>query len=179
MTAAEIDTHKDTHAVCIVGKLGRMLGSDEFRAVACLHLAGIQCRRRQTGGAHRSRTRGERARPPLHLRLRAPISAVSGNPERLGSEVAFASLCGTSPVEASSDRTCRHRLGRGGNRQTNVALHRIAAVCLRYDGRTQGYAAGRQSEGKSEKEVLRCLKRHIAREVYGALPNPKGGANAY
>ena len=113
-----------------------------------------------------------------------PISAASlaiaagDNPERLRSEAAFASLCGTSPVEASSGRVVRHRLNRGGNRQANAALHRIAIVRLRYDDRTREYAAKKQAEGKSKKEILRCLKRYIAREVYKALLNPKGSANA-
>ena len=113
-----------------------------------------------------------------------PISAASlavaagDNPDRLRSEGAFASLCGASPVEASSGKTARHRLNRGGNRQANAALHRIAIVRLRYDERTREYAAKKQAEGKSKKEILRCLKRYIAREVYKALLNPKESENA-
>jgi len=100
--------------------------------------------------------------------------AAGDNPERIGSEAAFANLCGAAPVEASSGRTARHRLSRGGDRQANSALHQIAVVRLRHDERTREYAARRRSEGKSKKEVLRCLKRYIAREVFKALVNPKG-----
>lgn len=109
-----------------------------------------------------------------------PISAASlaiaagDNPGRLGGEAAFANLCGASPVEASSGKTARHRLNRGGNRQANAALHRIAVVRLRYDDRTREYAERKRSEGKSKKEILRCLKRYIAREVFKALLNPRG-----
>lgn len=100
--------------------------------------------------------------------------AAGDNPDRLGGEAAFASLCGVSPIEASSGKTARHRLNRGGNRQANAALHRIAVVRLRYDERTREYAERKRSEGKSNKETIRCLKRYIAREVYKALLNPKG-----
>ena len=101
--------------------------------------------------------------------------AAGDNPGRVRSEAAFASLCGAAPVEASSGKTARHRLSRGGDRQANSALHQIAVVSLRHDGRTLEYAARRRAEGKSRKEVLRCLKRHIAREVYRALRDPRGG----
>ncbi len=88
------------------------------------------------------------------------------NPQRLRSEAAFAMLCGAAPIPASSGRTTRHRLNRGGDRQANCALWRIALVRLRHDPRTRAYAARRTTEGLSKKEILRCLKRAIAREVY-------------
>ncbi len=88
------------------------------------------------------------------------------NPERLGSSAAFAALCGASPVEASSGKTVRHRLNRGGNRQANSALWRIAMTRLSHDPRTKAYMARRTGEGLSKREVIRCLKRAIAREVY-------------
>lgn len=104
--------------------------------------------------------------------------AAGDNPGRVRSEAAFASLCGAAPVEASSGKTARHRLSRGGDRQANSALHQIAVVRLRHDGRTREYAARRRAEGKSRKEVLRCLKRYIAREVYRALLDPRGDGGA-
>lgn len=99
--------------------------------------------------------------------------AVGDNPERMRSEASFASLCGVSPIEASSGKTVRHRLNRGGNRQANWALYQIAVVRMRYDERTKGYVEKRQGEGKSAKEIIRCLKRYIAREIYQVLLNPK------
>ena len=91
------------------------------------------------------------------------------NPARLHSEAAFAALCGTSPVEASSGKTRRHRLNRGGDRHANAALHRIVIVRLRWHQPTRDYVARRTAQGKTKKEILRCLKRYIAREVFTVL----------
>ena len=88
------------------------------------------------------------------------------NPERLRSEASFAALCGVSPVPASSGKTTRHRLNRGGDRAANSALHIIAIGRLRTDQKTQAYMARRITEGHSKLEVIRCLKRYIAREVF-------------
>ena len=88
------------------------------------------------------------------------------------SEASFAALCGTSPVEASSGRTIRHRLNRGGNRHANNALWRIATTRIRYDQTTITYVQKRRTEGKTRPEIIRCLKRHIAREIYHLLMNP-------
>ena len=94
------------------------------------------------------------------------------NPERLRSEAAFAMLCGASPRPASSGKTNRHRLNRGGDRQANAALYRIALVRMRWHQPTRDYVERRTTEGKTKLEVIRCLKRYIAREVYTALLNP-------
>jgi transposase len=91
------------------------------------------------------------------------------NPQRLGSEAAFAHLCGVAPIPASSGRTSRHRLNRGGDRAANHALWRIAMTRLRYDPRTRAYRDRRATQQLSNKEILRCLKRYIAREVYRAI----------
>jgi transposase len=100
----------------------------------------------------------------------ATLLVVAGdNPERLRSEASFASLCGVSPVEASSGGVVRHRLNRGGNRDANRALHLICVVRMRIDERTRRYVARRTAEGKSRREIMRCLKRYIAREVYRVL----------
>jgi transposase len=88
------------------------------------------------------------------------------NPDRIHSSAGFASLCGVSPVQASSGKTVRHRLSRGGNRQANSALWRIAMTRLSHDPRTKTYMARRTTEGLSKQEIMRCLKRAIAREVY-------------
>jgi transposase len=91
------------------------------------------------------------------------------NLSRLRSEAAFAHLCGTDPLPASSGKPTRHRLNPGGDRSANAALHMIAVVRMRYCPRTQAYAERRLAEGLSKREILRCLKRYIAREVYHTL----------
>ena len=91
------------------------------------------------------------------------------NPDRLKSEASFASLCGVSPVEASSGKVVRHRLNRGGNRDANRALHMVCVVRMGSDRRTKRYVSRRTAEGKSKWEIMRCLKRYIAREVYRVL----------
>lgn len=88
------------------------------------------------------------------------------NSERLHSEASFAALCGVSPVPASSGKTTRHRLNRGGDRAANSALHIIAIGRLRTDPRTKSYIAKRIAEGHSKLEAIRCLKRYIAREIF-------------
>lgn len=99
----------------------------------------------------------------------ALLLAAGDNPERMKSEAAFAHLCGAAPVPASSGKVVRHRLNRGGNRDANWALWWIAVVRMRQDGRTREYVERRTAEGKSKKEIIRCLKRYVAREVYRAL----------
>lgn len=91
------------------------------------------------------------------------------NPPRLHSEAAFAHLCGASPIPASSGRTHRHRLNRGGDRAANCALHRIVICRLRWDSRTRTYVQRRTAEGLTKPEIMRCLKRYVAREVYREL----------
>ena len=97
------------------------------------------------------------------------LIAAGSNPERLRSEAAFAALCGVSPIPASSGKTNRHRLNRGGDRQANAALHRIVVVRLRCDHRTKEYLRRRTGEGMSKLEVMRCLKRYVAREIFSNL----------
>ena len=93
----------------------------------------------------------------------------SDNPARLRSDAALAALCGASPVEASSGKTKRHRLNKGGDRQGNNALWTIANNRLIHDPETRAYAARRTGEGLSRNEILRCLKRHLARRLYPLL----------
>ena len=99
----------------------------------------------------------------------ALLIAAGDNPGRLHSEAAFSMLCGSSLVAASSGKTIRYRLNRGGNRQANAALYRIVLVRMRYHQPTKDYVDRRTSEGKSKPEIIRCLKRYVAREVYTAL----------
>lgn len=94
------------------------------------------------------------------------LTTAGDNPERLRSEAAFAHLCGAAPIPASSGRTDRHRLNRGGDRWANCALHTIALSRLRWHEPTRAYAARRRQQGLSTKEIMRCLKRLIARQIY-------------
>lgn len=104
---------------------------------------------------------------PVHA---AQMLVTAGqNIERLSSETAFAHLCGAAPIPASSGKTERHRLNHGGNRAANHSLYMIGVVRLRYCARTRDYSARRTAEGKSKQEIIRCLKRYIAREVYYTL----------
>ena len=100
------------------------------------------------------------------------VVAAGDNPERLRNESAFAAMCGVSPVQASSGKTVRHRLNRSGNRQANHALWRIVMVRMTCDEETKNYAARRLAEGKTKREIVRCLKRHVAREVFWLLHHP-------
>lgn len=102
----------------------------------------------------------------------ATLLVVAGdNPSRMHSEAAFAALCGAAPIEASSGRVTRHRLSRGGNRQGNNALWRIVIVRMATCDRTRAYVAKRTAEGKSKKEIIRCLQRFVAREIHQLLTN--------
>jgi transposase len=99
----------------------------------------------------------------------ALLIAAGDNPERLRSEASFAALCGVSPVEASSGKTQRRRLNRGGDRQANAALYRIVLSRLRWDTRTRDYLERRLTEGKTRREAIRCIKRYVAREIYNLI----------
>ena len=97
------------------------------------------------------------------------LTTAGDNPDRMRSEAAFAHLCGVAPIPASSGRTNRHRLNRGGDRAANTALHTIALSRLRWDPDTRAYMMRRRQEGLTKPEVMRCLKRYIAREIYRQL----------
>ena len=118
------------------------------------------------------------ATAPVLLALRGvgPDTAASllitagDNPERLHSEAAWAHLCGVSPIQASSGKVTRHRLNRGGDRQANSALWRIVMVRIAHDPDTKAYFERRVKEGRTKREIIRILKRYVAREVYRNLP---------
>lgn len=97
------------------------------------------------------------------------LITAGGNPERLRSEASFAALCGTAPVPASSGKTTRHRLSRGGDRAANCALHTIALSRMTFDPRTRAYVQAQRDKGRSNPEIFRMLKRAIAREVFKSL----------
>ena len=97
--------------------------------------------------------------------------------DRFASDAKLARAAGVAPIPVSSGKTNRHRLDRGGNRQINAAIHRVAVTRLRCHPETQDYIARKRSEGKSTKEAIRCLKRHLARRIWHHLqpPHPDQG----
>jgi transposase len=97
------------------------------------------------------------------------LTTAGNNADRLHSEAATAALTGTCPVPASSGKTRRHRLNRGGDRQANAALYRVVLCRMRWDPRTRAYVERRTKEGLSKKEIIRCLKRYLVRELYPDL----------
>ena len=99
------------------------------------------------------------------------LIAAGDNPHRIRSEAAWAHLCGVAPIPASSGKVQRHRLNRGGNRQANSALYRIVLVRMASDDRTKAYVAKRTADGKTIGEIIRILKRYVAREIYPHLPS--------
>lgn len=100
------------------------------------------------------------------------LVTIGDNHDRLRSEAAFAMLCGAAPIPASSGKTNRHRLNRGGDRQANKALYRVVICRLRWDPRTRAYMERRTKDGMSKKEIIRCLKRYVARELYQLITTP-------
>jgi transposase len=92
--------------------------------------------------------------------------------DRFASDGKLARAAGIAPIPASSGRTDRHRLDRGGNRQINAAIHRIAVTRARCDPQTQDYIARKKAEGKTNRDAIRCLKRHLARRVWNLLRTP-------
>ena len=99
----------------------------------------------------------------------ALLITASDNPGRMSSEASFAALCGVSPIEASSGKTRRRRLNRGGDRRANSALYHVALTRARCDQRTRDYLNRRAAQGMTRREAFRCLKRYIAREIYHLL----------
>lgn len=102
------------------------------------------------------------------------LTTAGDNPERLASRAGFAALVGVAPVPASSGQRVRHRLSRGGNRHANSAIHRIILLRLRHhEARTTAYVTRRQAEGLSDRDIMRCLKRHVANEIFKAITAPQ------
>jgi transposase len=102
----------------------------------------------------------------------ATVLAAWSHPGRCRNDAAFAMLAGTAPIPASSGKTVRYRLNRSGDRQLNRALHTVVLTRLRRDERTRAYADRRRAQGKTDREIKRCLKRYTARELYRRLESP-------
>ena len=162
---------------CVRLRPGR---SDSERAAVALALRSLAQRIRQlrseTKTLERELARRTQALAPELLARPGvgPITAAAvliawSHPQRLRSEAAFARLAGTAPIPASSGKTIRHRLDRGGDRQLNRALHTIILTRKRIDPGTKAYIARRLSEGKTSRDAVRCLKRYLARSLYRLL----------
>lgn len=106
------------------------------------------------------------------------LTTAGDNPDRMRSEAAFAHLCGVAPIPASSGKTHRHRLNRGGDRGANSALYTAVLSRIRCDPRTRTYLDRRTAEGLTKTEIIRALKRHLAREVYPLLRTPSPSSSS-
>jgi transposase len=102
----------------------------------------------------------------------ATVLCAWSHPGRVRDDAAFAKLAGVCPIPASSGQTVRHRLNRHGDRQLNRALHTVVLSRLRYDDTTRAYRDRRRAEGKTDREIKRCLKRYVARQLYRQLETP-------
>lgn len=154
-----VDTHADSHWLYVLDWRGRKVLSRQFPADA----AGYEALAGAIAAA------GE----PACIAMEGTSFYGAGlNPGRLRSEASFAAICGACPIPASSGKTVRHRLNRGGDRQANSALHEIARQRVMRDPETAEYAERARGRGKSDREVMRCLKRYVAREAYRALMRP-------
>lgn len=154
-----VDTHADSHWLYVLDWRGRKVLSRQFPADA----AGYEALAGAIAAA------GE----PACIAMEGTSSYGAGlNPGRLRSEASFAAICSACPIPASSGKTVRHRLNRGGDRQANSALHEIARQRVMRDPETAEYAERARGRGKSDREVMRCLKRYVAREAYRALMRP-------
>lgn len=154
-----VDTHADSHWLYVLDWRGSKVLSRQFPADA----AGYEALAGAIAAA------GE----PACIAMEGTSSYGAGlNPGRLRSEASFAAICGACPIPASSGKTVRHRLNRGGDRQANSALHEIARQRVMRDPETAEYAERARGRGKSDREVMRCLKRYVAREAYRALMRP-------
>lgn len=154
-----VDTHADSHWLYVLDWRGRKVLSRQFPADAADYEA--------LAGAIAA------AGEPACIAMEGTSSYGAGlNPGRLRSEASFAAICGACPIPASSGKTVRHRLNRGGDRQANSALHEIARQRVMRDPETAEYAERARGRGKSDREVMRCLKRYVAREAYRALMRP-------
>jgi transposase len=100
------------------------------------------------------------------------LITVGDNRGRIGNEAQFAALVGVAPIPASSGKTTRHRLSRGGDRNANRALHQVVLTRMSSCPRTKNYVSKRTTEGKSKREIMRCLKRYVSREMYRQIFNP-------
>jgi transposase len=152
------------------------LPASTTRRIALEELADIRALTRRINGLERELADLVRAQAPQLLALpgcgvltAAKLLGETANPARFRTEARFAMHAGVAPIPASSGKTDRHRLARGGNRQLNAALHRIAVTQIRLDGHGRAYYQRRRANGDTTMEALRALKRRLARVVFHLL----------
>ncbi len=153
------------------GRSGAIRQAEIRRLALALRQAGreLAANRAQLRDLVEDLVPGLTARPGIGPVCAAQVIVSFSHPGRCRHEAAFAALGGTSPQPASSGLTTRHRLNRGGDRALNAAIHTIAVTRMRSCPRTRAYVARRTAEGKTPREIRRCLKRYIARELYRTL----------
>ncbi|MFF7888611.1 IS110 family transposase [Streptomyces sp. NPDC020794] len=168
----------------LIDTLARTRPTGDLTAPACAAKTALRRLARRYQALHQEIKEADADLAPLVTQAAPSLVALPGvgietagqllitagdNPDRLRSEASFAHLCAAAPVPASSGRTNRHRINRGGDRHANSALYTIVLVRMQYDQRTRDYVARRTTEGMSTKDIMRCLKRFVAREVYRHL----------
>jgi transposase len=191
---AGVDAHTDEHHLAVLDLQGRLLGAAAFPTTAAgyeqligwlgehgrVDRVGVESTGAYAAGLVRERTAGIRVievNQPRTVQLFAVCTQSASellvtagqNIDRLHTEAAFARICGAAPIPASSGRTTRHRLDYGSDRQANRALHMIAVCRLRHCDQTRAYVARRTADGLNRREILRCLKRYIARQAHHTL----------
>jgi transposase len=147
-----------------------VIDPNRFRGRIPLALNSPHGKRRFSGYVYSTGPGECRSRSGLGSTARVGPVAAGDNSGRIRNEAAWAHLCGVAPIPASSGKVTRYRLNRGGDRQANHALFRIAIVRASHDPRTKAYIERRLAEGRTKGEIFRCLKRYIAREVFKYLP---------
>ena len=179
----QLRRHRRDHLIAVAAQL-RMRSGWDIETVT--YAAAIRDLARRVRTLHQEADRDEAEIERLVAEWRPDLLALQGvgpivaatilcawsHHDRVPSEAAFAALAGVAPIPASSGMTTRHRLNRGGDRQLNRALHVIALQRSRHDPQTRAYIERRRAEGKTDREIRRCLKRYIARRIYRQLQQP-------
>lgn len=162
---------------CAAVRLGRLTGEDQTRLRTMRDVSRLILELAAQADAYEKEMKrlveamapGLLAQPGLGTLTAAQILVSWSHPGRIASEAAFASLAGVAPIPASSGQTVRHRLNHGGDRKLNTALHTIVLSRCRYHQATRDYIARRSAEGKTQREIRRCLKRYLARQLFRFL----------
>src|SRR5450830_802815 len=166
-----------SHAVDGVNEVGRQSSPMQRRPDASPQVSALYQQFHTATSGFDSRhlhCPGLRSRRSGDIKAAIPLATGGGpaawsHPGRVRSEAAFASLAGVNPIPASSGNTVRHRINRGGDRRLNRALHMAVVTRIRMDPRTRAYVDRRTAEGRTLREIRRCLKRYLARQIYRHL----------
>ena len=168
-TGRRVQVAKDRAGAVEALRVLRTTRKTRLSGITCLRAIALESGKEDVRDQIRNLTRMQRLR--TCARWRADGRRRRESPPAT-SEASFAMMCGACPIPASSGKTQRHRLNRGGNRQANSALHMVVVCRMRTDPRTRAYVTRRTREGLSKREVMRCLKRYVDREIYRVLTAP-------